>query len=612
MNAKDFLARVDGHDYALLYRPEGGLKSIECYVGDSMTFESMSDALAATRGDDPVLLTIPYRQVRERGFEAIDDGALLRAMVARERFMLPLDTFEAESRYSSARLLEGSFDDTEESYADAVRTILRDEIGQGAGSNFVLKRSYHTRLENFDDKTLIGVFARLLRLERGTYWTFLIKSGDSHLVGASPELHIGLEDGVCTMNPISGTYRLPIGTDDSSGTTLLEFLDDVKESEELYMVLDEELKMMTGLCSGKISVIGPRLKRMSKLVHTEYLIQGETQRDVEDVLLGSMFAPTVTGSPIENACRVIAKHESVGRGYYAGAVALIEQTQNGPKLDSSITIRSAQVDQRGREADVRIDVGSTLVRHSVPERESAETVTKVSGILSAFSAPEIHIGGARVVDALRRRGEEVNSYWFDSAGVPKQKRFLGKRVVLVDAEDGFANMLAHQLTSLGLVVERRSPGGELVFDDCDLVLFGPGPGDPNGEDDYRNRALTAGILLALSERKPFIAVCLSHQILCRILGLPLIRLPQPNQGRARLVDFFGEAVRVGFYNSYAAVSDGQSAVLLSSDLDVAVNSGGEVDAIRGPGFMSFQFHPESVLSVDGLKVIQRSLGWVFV
>ena len=36
-----------------------------------------------------------------------------------------------------------------------------------------------------------------------------------------------------------------------------------------------------------------------------------------------MFAATVTGSPVQNACRVIERHEVGGRGYYAGALALI-------------------------------------------------------------------------------------------------------------------------------------------------------------------------------------------------------------------------------------------------------------------------------------------------
>ena len=83
------------------------------------------------------------------------------------------------------------------------------------------------------------------------------------------------------------------------------------------MVVDEELKMMCDICHEGGLVLGPYLKPMSHLVHTEYLLAGRTRRDVREVLRDSMFAATVTGSPVENACRLIARYEQHGRGYYA-------------------------------------------------------------------------------------------------------------------------------------------------------------------------------------------------------------------------------------------------------------------------------------------------------
>ena len=62
------------------------------------------------------------------------------------------------------------------------------------------------------------------------------------LVGASPEVHVRMSGNTVVMNPISGTYRYPTGGPDLSD--LLRFLADRKETDELSMVLDEELKMM--------------------------------------------------------------------------------------------------------------------------------------------------------------------------------------------------------------------------------------------------------------------------------------------------------------------------------------------------------------------------------
>src|SRR5207249_8015725 len=93
---------------------------------------------------------------------------------------------------------------------------------------------------------------------------------------------------------------------------LLAFLADQKEIDELYMVLDEELKMMATVADLGGQVVGPYLKEMSHLTHTEYLLAGRGSRDVRDVLRETMFAPTVVGSPGDNACLVSARHARRG------------------------------------------------------------------------------------------------------------------------------------------------------------------------------------------------------------------------------------------------------------------------------------------------------------
>ena len=72
------------------------------------------------------------------------------------------------------------------------------------------------------------------------------------------------------------------------------------------MVVDEELKMMCDICHEGGQVLGPYLKPMTHLIHTEYLLAGRTNRDVREILRDTMYAATVTGSPVENACRLIA------------------------------------------------------------------------------------------------------------------------------------------------------------------------------------------------------------------------------------------------------------------------------------------------------------------
>lgn len=76
---------------------------------------------------------------------------------------------------------------------------------------------------------------------------------------------------------------------------------------------------------------------MSRLIHTEYLLAGKSFSDPRQILRDTMFAATVTGSPVENAVRLIKQYESQGRGYYGAALAIIGRDGDGePVMDSPL------------------------------------------------------------------------------------------------------------------------------------------------------------------------------------------------------------------------------------------------------------------------------------
>jgi 2-amino-4-deoxychorismate synthase len=608
--AHDLLARVLGPDpgpFALLHRPETtGPGLVDVLVGEVSVVATLADV--PVRAGSDVLVLVPYRQIVERGFTAIDDGTPLVAMAveARQAVRLP----EALVRLPSVAtpVAGGDFDIDDDQYAAIVRRVVAEEIGSGAGANMVVKRSYFTDIEGYGPDSALALFRRLLERETGSYWTFVIHTGERTLVGASPERHISVDDGLAVMNPISGTYRYP-----PSGPSLpgvMDFLADRKEADELYMVVDEELKMMARICADGGRVVGPRLKEMARLAHTEYFIEGHTTLDPRDVLRETLLAPTVTGSPLESACRVIAAHETRGRGYYSGVAALIED--GGRALDSAILIRTADISPTGR---VRLDVGATLVRHSDPMSEAAETRAKAAGLLAALA----HGGSAfathpSVRAALAGRNDGIADFWQRAAGDRGQPapELVGKRVLVVDAEDTFTSMIANQLRSLGLLVVVRRFDEPHDFDGYDLVVLGPGPGDPAERGHPRIARLHAAVDSLLARRLPFVAVCLSHQVLALRLGLALRRREEPNQGVQKEIDLFGRLERVGFYNTFAAVCaddevdvDGIGAVDVSRDPE-----SGEVHALRGPHFASMQFHAESVLTRDGPRLIAAAASGV--
>jgi 2-amino-4-deoxychorismate synthase len=579
------------HPFALLHRD--GADHVEVLTGDLVTVATLAD-IPLDPGR-PTLAVVPYRQITERGFACVDDHAPLECLVVRSRETAPLDAFAD----ADLTVTGGAFDLSDDEYARIVEDVLRDEIGRGEGANFVIHRTFTATVAGDPVAAARAAFHRLLTGEQGAYWTFLVHTGTRTLVGASPERHVSVTDGLTMMNPISGTFRHGSGD-------LPSFLADRKEIEELYMVLDEELKMMAAVAEGGGQVVGPYLKQMSRLTHTEYLLAGRGTLDVRDVLRETMFAPTVTGSPIENACRVIARHERRGRGYYAGVLALLDHDEQGRQtVDAPILIRTAEIRPDGT---LRVPVGATLVRHSTPDGEVAETHTKAAGILAALGlrsgTPQRGtppaIDTPEIEAALAARNEGLARFWLDERQ-PAQ-RILAGSAVIVDGEDTFTAMLAHQLRALGLAVTVVPWHG--VVPAADVVIVGPGPGDPGARHDPKMAHLRGLLTGLLAAGQPTLAVCLGHQVLAGLLGLPLHRRDAPYQGVARTVDLFGATRRVGFYSSFTAISPVDRIESPYGPVEIARDpAGGAVHALRGNGFAGVQFHPESVLSRDGMAVL---------
>lgn len=568
-------------------------------------------------GPQPSLALVPFRQIAERGFDVRDDGTPLSVLAADETYELPLTTVLDVLPTHDVQVEGGAFDVPDEEYAGIVRRVIEDEIGQGEGANFVIRRTFQGGIPGFGRADALALFRRLLAGERGAYWTFVVHTGDRTLVGASPEVHVRMSGGTVVMNPISGTYRYP--AEGPTAESLLAFLGDRKETEELSMVVDEELKMMCTVGDMGGVVIGPRLKEMAHLAHTEYELRGRSSLDVREVLKETMFAATVTGSPVQNACRVIERYEPGGRGYYAGALALLHQEPGGAQtLDSPILIRTADIAADGR---LRVPVGATLVRHSDPASEVAETHAKAAGVLAALGVrpgrpraertrPRL-VSDPRVRAALDARRDGLAPFWLR---MQERTQELSGHALVIDGEDTFTAMLAHLLRASGLEVSVRrydEPGlREAVRAHLGPVVLGPGPGNPADTGDPKMRLLREfAAELVRDHRHGLLGVCLGHELIAAELGLEIVRKTVPYQGAQTRIELFGRPETVGFYNSFTARCDDETVTELAAhSIEVSRDTAtGELHALRGDGFASVQFHPESVLTLRGASIVAELL-----
>ena len=565
------------------------------------------------------LSVVPFCQIRERGYIARDEGEDILTIRVTSQREVDARSFIELLPTETIKLAEDIvYDTSEEEYAAIIRDIVDKEIGNGEGANFVVPRNATGRIEAFSVAKALTIFRSLLANDYGTYWKFMYYDTSRFFIGSTPERHLLVQGGRVKMNPISGTFRKDRNWPSRKAfkADLLRFLTDQKEINELFMVVDEELKMMARMCDRGGAIVGPLLKEMSRLIHSEYLLAGESDKDIFELFTDSMFAATVVGSPVENACNIIAKYSNSSRRYYGSAMMLIGRDDEGRDfLDSPITIRTAEIDISGR---IHISVGATLVKDSIPTEEVAETRAKGAALFTSILAPEQKkvsqpmltrlYNDDEIIETMVQRNQNLSNFWFfkqESGNVVRDGKPVS--ITIIHNEDDFVYMLRHMFTCMGIATTViRYDQYDLDRDRGDITLLGPGPGNPN-ETDVPKIATNMKIAGELVERgKKALFICLGHQILCRTLGFEVLRKAKPLQGSQLRVNLFGREELVGFYNTFAPrMAD------IRPELEKAILPElGELIGVRGSHFVGYQFHPESLLTKNGYTILQDTVRYL--
>ncbi|WP_036758389.1 chorismate-binding protein [Photobacterium halotolerans] len=606
--------------FAIIYRPTidaGMINLFQCSVDKHMV---INEAIEQTQlKSDKGLLLLPFRQVIENDYNAIDDEMPVLSLAIEVSEKIPVHEFIHSITDYSVNTKHEHFNLNDQEYSRRVRHLIDNEIGQGAGSNFVLQRKLHATIDEYEPSKLFSLFRNLLKTESSAYWIFLIQTGEQSFIGASPELHASLNNGEVMMNPISGTYAYP--SDGAMDESILSFLSCQKEIGELSMVVDEELKMMSSLCESGGQVSALKLKQLSRVAHTEYILSGQSEASIAKVLKETLPAPTVTGSPVQNACNVISRYEPEGRRYYSGVVAFVEKHGESTALDSAILIRTAEIGQQG---EVEITAGATIVRDSIPVNETNETRSKAASLYHAMFGAEQRSGVKQgrnspdkqatllndipgVQELLARRSTENSNFWRTEPNKRNRQDdcYLGKQVLIIDGNDTFTSMLKTLFTSAGAIATVVKVAEEIDFTSYDLVLAGPGPGNPEDKSDKRVFLMRKLIRRLIEAEHPFFAVCLSHQLLAQELGLPIIRLNPPNQGLQKAITLGNQKELVGFYNTFCVTADDMTILKMKErDIDLFLDEKThQIYAIQSSCFASVQFHLESFLTVNGPQLL---------
>lgn len=185
-------------------------------------------------------------------------------------------------------------------------------------------------------------------------------------------------------------------------------------------------------------------------------------------------------------------------------------------------------------------------------------------------------------------------------------------VLVIDNYDSFTYNLVQYLGELGAtVVVRRND--EASIDDLralrhSRVVISPGPGRPE------QAGVSLDVIAEFGSRMPVLGVCLGHQAIGMAFGGEVIRAPQPIHGKTSTVEHTGVGVFAGVTSSFQAGRYHSLVVgekTLPADLEVTARTK-EDGLIMGLRHRSLpihgvQFHPESVLTNEGRRILRNFL-----
>ncbi len=227
------------------------------------------------------------------------------------------------------------------------------------------------------------IYRSLRAINPSPYMYFLELDG-FHIVGASPEMLVQVENGTVATHPIAGT-RPRGATEAEDNANEHELRTDEKERAEHIMLVDLGRNDI-GRVSEPGTVEVTQLMDVERYSHVMHLVSHVTGKLREgytnfDALRACFPAGTVSGAPKIRAMEIIAELEPDKRGPYAGAVGYFDLSGN---MDTAIDIRTLVI----KDGIAHAQAGGGIVYDSTPDFEYRETLHKASALMRAIDAAE--------------------------------------------------------------------------------------------------------------------------------------------------------------------------------------------------------------------------------
>ena len=185
-------------------------------------------------------------------------------------------------------------------------------------------------------------------------------------------------------------------------------------------------------------------------------------------------------------------------------------------------------------------------------------------------------------------------------------------LLMIDNYDSFVYNLVQYLGELGEEIsvhrnDRISVAGALELKP-DRVVISPGPRTP------REAGVSKEIIAAFAGKVPILGVCLGHQCVGEVFGAEVTRAERLMHGKTSMIRHNGKGLFEGIPNPFEATRYHSLIVKrdsLPACLEITADTEeGEIMGLRHRAYpvWGVQFHPESIMTMEGMRLLKNFLG----
>jgi len=184
-------------------------------------------------------------------------------------------------------------------------------------------------------------------------------------------------------------------------------------------------------------------------------------------------------------------------------------------------------------------------------------------------------------------------------------------ILIIDNYDSFTYNVYQYIANLGYEVDvirnDKITVPEIKDGNYEAIIISPGPGTPD------DAGISKAVIKEFAGQIPIFGICLGHQAIGEVFGGQVVRAPEPVHGKVSFIQHNGEGIYQGLSENLAA-GRYHSLIVERSNFPecleiTATSADGLIMGLRHRKYniQGVQFHPESILTPEGMKLLENFL-----